>query len=223
MRGCAPQLPPRPGAAARFASRPERPASRLPTQPRPLRPICTVFADPVRSGEASVSLKMTSRLPPEGSLSRSWPRLPASESPLYPITAKPRGDLGRGPPPGGRISTKIYNGAENIWTKRTGTMQVLEGWIREWVTRGQKGRGCVGNQPVGRSGREAKRAAAPGLGGSCGARPCTHLRHKAPDLERSLDRALDARAPKSQAKVSNGADTGQDPLRGSGGQVARTS
>ena len=34
VRGCAPQLPPRPGAAGRFASRPERPASRLPAQPR---------------------------------------------------------------------------------------------------------------------------------------------------------------------------------------------
>ena len=36
VRGRAPQLPPRPGAAGRFASRPERPASRLPTHPSPV-------------------------------------------------------------------------------------------------------------------------------------------------------------------------------------------
>ena len=42
---------------------------------------------------------------------------------------------------------------------------------------GAKGTGCVGNQPTGRSGREAKRAAArPGLGGSYGAQARTHLR-----------------------------------------------
>ena len=61
--------------------------------------------------------------------------------------------------------------------------QKLRGWTRESVTRGQKGRGCVGSQLAGRSGREAKRAAAPGLGGSCGAQPPTHLRHQALDLD----------------------------------------
>ena len=40
VRGCAPQLPPRPGAAARFASRPERPASRLLHNPVPRCPLC---------------------------------------------------------------------------------------------------------------------------------------------------------------------------------------
>ena len=83
-----------------------------------------------------------------------------------------------------------------IWGQNErGDTQTLGGWTREWVTRGRKGRGCVGNQLAGRSGREAKRAAAPGLGGSCGAQPRTHLRHEALDLECPLDRALDARAP----------------------------
>ena len=55
---------------------------------------------------------------------------------------------------------------------------------------GHKGRGCVGSRLAGRSGREAKPAAAPGLGGSCGAQPRTHLRHEALDLPfPSLDRA----------------------------------
>jgi len=50
--------------------------------------------------------------------------------------------------------------------------------------KGRKGRGCAGSRLAGRSGREAKRAAAPGLGVSCGAQPRTHLRHAALDLDR---------------------------------------
>jgi hypothetical protein len=38
VRGCAPQLPPRTGAAARFASRPERPASRVPASSHGAQP-----------------------------------------------------------------------------------------------------------------------------------------------------------------------------------------
>ena len=48
---------------------------------------------------------------------------------------------------------------------------------------GIRGRGCVGSRLAGRSGREAKRAAAPGLGVSCGAQPRTDLRHQAVDLD----------------------------------------
>jgi len=125
-------------------------------------------------------------------------RLRASGSPLCPIMATRRGDLGRVPPPGGRTSTKIYHGAGNMGTKRP---RNAWGWTREWVTREQKGRGCVGSRLAGRSGREAKRAAAPGLGGSCGAQPRTHLRHEALDLDK---------ATKSQAKVSLGAKRVQD-------------
>ena len=69
VRGCAPQLPPRPGAAARFASRPERPASRLPAQPRRLLSPMRV-SGPTFSG-ARASPTVLSRLSRRPSRSRS--------------------------------------------------------------------------------------------------------------------------------------------------------
>ena len=75
VQGGAPQLPPRPGAAGRFASRPERPASRLPTQPRPFYSKC-----PAATGSASS--------PPE------------PIHPFYPDRAAAGIDLGRYPPTG---------------------------------------------------------------------------------------------------------------------------
>jgi len=82
--------------------------------------------------------------------------------------------------PVGRISTKVYLVAGIIRTKRLDRLARPETDTR---IGGERGRGCVGSRLAGRSGREAKRAAAPGLGGSCGAQPRTHLRQEALDLD----------------------------------------
>ena len=84
------------------------------------------------------------------------------------------------------------------------------------VHKGHKRRGCVGSRLAGRSGREAKRAAAPGLGESCGAQPRTRLRHEALDLDcpfPSLDRAVDPGLPHSRAKASIGGELTKICLR----------
>ena len=94
VRGCAPQLPPRPGAAARFASRPERPASRLPAQPRPV-------LSPMRvSGPTCFGAREPTQ-------------------PFYPDNPGDQVDLGRYSPTGGRKASKIFETRRDNRAKRT--------------------------------------------------------------------------------------------------------